>query len=662
MALEESIFKHFLGGVELLRDPEGWDRAKVSIERDDVVKGLLFSYTSTLEFYDDGYAILKRAFDSDFTKPVEYKSLFRTGTGTYEPFFDGLIFLSDFDTCKFDHTRAFVSCQIEDKNFGARINNNKSIKAKLDVGLSKNEVKINAALFDEVDVFDVPTNNLSKENMIMWSVFEAFQYLISFMSDGKLFFESDYFLTGDGSSNYLTTGEILRTNPASLSEDTAPFISFEDLFENMHRLHNISFTIVRGNTVKIEPLNDLKEIQTQLQIKGVDVVKTGVDNSTLYAKIVCGDPNDEPFPLGSLPSVRFDTFAEEEFHLLTESNISESLEITLQDYIVSSNVIEDIIENGTDDNDDEIFLIDTIVTASELRTTNTNWLDLGDFYYNRSFTNRDTINRYFGSLPASIAQFLGDSTDGFLVTTPESAGGISEVISPVAGDTRTFIPYPTSIDTPLPLFNDGGNFDTTALEYNIPFNGIYSFSIVWDLIKTFGIGSVAYGGQTGSVGQVGSQEWQFRINRYDSGGIFIETIGSLDFHINSLTQQEQVIEISAVNTFLEQSDKIRAEITVFTTLGQRLTEYNISFKTILTNTGGGTFETFDIVDNRLIKNDFTHYLAFDQFAALNQNRNKIVEFLASNNYSGEGHIDRLDYDILTQGATFKLLGSGNRVS
>jgi hypothetical protein len=58
------------GNATILDDePIGWDASLFNIERDDFYKGLLFSYTADLEFINNGFQIIKTAYD---THGVDY--------------------------------------------------------------------------------------------------------------------------------------------------------------------------------------------------------------------------------------------------------------------------------------------------------------------------------------------------------------------------------------------------------------------------------------------------------------------------------------------------------------------------------------------------------------------------------------------------------------
>ncbi len=104
-----TLIKPDLTETILTDEPIGWESSLFNIERDDFYKGLLFSFTADLEFINNGYSIIKSAYDTygvDYilTLKVEMKcddnSEYETvylGTSNFSLFSDTT---SDYCSCK----------------------------------------------------------------------------------------------------------------------------------------------------------------------------------------------------------------------------------------------------------------------------------------------------------------------------------------------------------------------------------------------------------------------------------------------------------------------------------------------------------------------------------------------------------------------------------
>ena len=182
------MFRFYFDGNEV-ENPINWDDFEENIVRDDTIKGLLPRYDIKLQFVGDAYNYLySLKQQSGYCNLVDLRIDYKCGSN-YETILNGYIFISD---CKFNRNRCLVECPVTDDNFGARIYNNKNIKTELNTGKSKNGEDITVATEYEVEFFKPSDGTYYATKRKGVFIYDAFRYLIDFMTDGLVGFESDY--------------------------------------------------------------------------------------------------------------------------------------------------------------------------------------------------------------------------------------------------------------------------------------------------------------------------------------------------------------------------------------------------------------------------------------------------------------------------------------
>lgn len=114
----DSLFRVYLSGTFLADEPFGLNETELTITRDELLKGVFFSFTSELVFWGDGYAALKVIRDtqagcSQVPCNIEYKC---AETGGYEVLFEGIIPLGSEDV-EWDDYNCKVTSKIENADF-----------------------------------------------------------------------------------------------------------------------------------------------------------------------------------------------------------------------------------------------------------------------------------------------------------------------------------------------------------------------------------------------------------------------------------------------------------------------------------------------------------------------------------------------------------------
>jgi hypothetical protein len=178
----------------LVDEPIGLSDIEITIERDAEIRGLLVKFTSELGFIGSGYDALITKRDEGIVTITDVLIQYQD-SGVWKDLFEGIIFTADIS---YNLTKKIATATVEDNSFTARINNNKNIDASFDVGKSKNGEVITAVTPVDIDFFD-PVDNLATyfyPDIKCYKVFDCFRFIIDFMTDGNVGFESDFFDTG----------------------------------------------------------------------------------------------------------------------------------------------------------------------------------------------------------------------------------------------------------------------------------------------------------------------------------------------------------------------------------------------------------------------------------------------------------------------------------
>lgn len=472
------MFKFYLDNIQV-RDALNWFDFTETIERDADIKGLLPKYEVNLTFNANGYKYLYDAMlNNGYCKLVELKVDYKCGSG-YTTILNGYIFLSD---CKFNLNKCTVDCGVTDNNYGARIYNNKTIKAYLGSGLSKNAVAITPCPYDSIQLFVPTTGSYSGTTRRMYSLYDAFKYLVDFMSDGLIGFESDYLSTVTDpyygiEGLRIATGNEIRT--AAHAE--APLISFQELFQEVDKKYPLGFTIINVAgipTIKIEDAPYFYKAANSITINAIQDLQQSFNNELLYSSVKFGGEALETDVSHSFEQIRFFNFLEEEYYLKGVCNIDKVLDLT-GTFIADSNIIEGLFATDTSNEsyDDKIIFIQTYGNAFATNTPDpiTALLPL---YYNDNLKNNKVAERL--SIQGDIALYLGTNNDLCLAssTSDLQVANTGEVFGPLPTPSLT-LSYSGYVlfqdDSTPPNFDTNNRYDTAISKYTASANGVYSF-------------------------------------------------------------------------------------------------------------------------------------------------------------------------------------------
>lgn len=531
-----------LDGSILANTPKGWDEAKIKTKRDSVVKGLFLSYTTDLEFWGDGFSYIDSVMDSNYCQSIDV--LIESddcNAGEWEQEYVGVIQLTQIS--KYDVTRRIIKTKVFDTSYNAKIDNNKSIKAFVDVGTSKNGDVIDVVTSHEILFFNpsdiFPTYLVDPRNG--YKIFDCFRFIIDYMSDGTVDFKSDIF-EGEYNDWMLFNGKEVRLG---VGDGLQLEVSFKDLFRELDKKTNLSFAIEPNDPgeanpyrLRLEPTDFFEQDSADVTLENIDGILMSFNKDQLYSNIDIGSKTfeDDVFST-TYPPLNFKAFKEENYTILGDCNIDKTLNL-LSSYIIDTNVIEDSIINNEDRYDKKVFIVITDglnavkykeyddplkegfnVVYSPFQLTNsgfplagvqvndmavnmttgattsvtivtTNVLTLVDdiFSLNDDFQIRTAPYNYNHPLTnvEVVTRFLGGIPNS--VVKYIGSGGVANFQAEKT-DIEYGVSYPYSKspvefdnDSTLPNFDDGNNYDNTTFEYTIPASGLYGFSALSDIL------------------------------------------------------------------------------------------------------------------------------------------------------------------------------------
>lgn len=449
-----------------LVDPAlNWKDINFTIKTDKQYSLYLQYQEYDLEFSGSGFDYIISKINSDSFCEQIVCEIFSTCETDYL-IFSGIIFLND---CEVNERACTVKCKVSDRSFFAMVNNNKNIKTALNSGKTKNGEDIPNVVNFDLDVHSV-NGDVYKYTINACRVYEAFKYMISFVSDNKLDFVSDTFYNGIYKELCITHGYRMRNASSSSFDFEWPQFSFIELFDEINKRIPLVLTIddpygiIGKPTVRIETLDYKYNAENIYQAYNIDEIVTSYDNDKLFAKVKFGGPIDTTYIYRFPEQITFFGFYQEEFHLLGTCNLDLTLDLTAN-WIVSSNIIENLVELGNQGYDDNIILIDTEGIGgvwSELagRTTNTNFINLFPpyYYYNERLSNKAIADRYGNDWSGALTSYYASSTLGqcFVDTTI----GLNNFANPNVPDTFNLIPFNNEV------FDFGNYFDNTLYRYN----------------------------------------------------------------------------------------------------------------------------------------------------------------------------------------------------
>ncbi len=438
------MYRYYINST-LVDEAIGFDRFVTSIKRNRTLRGIVVTQDATLTFVGSGYDLLygyKQTQGFDYTADLLIQKT-TDGGSTWNNWHEGKIFISDIE---WDEKELKATTKIVDNGYYARINNNKSVGIPLYGEFSKNNVAITPCTEYDLKLFEPASGTYytitrpsgGEKAFTAFKVHDVLRFMVEWMSDGEISFESEALQDGGEFGYYaLTTGRVIENGDPSIVysppisypgvsleqwQKSLDTITFQDALNNVAKRFNLWWSIVDtggGLVFKLEKEQYWRNNVNLLTCSTIDGLKCRTNSDLLYGKVSFGQGETDSSSYLSFPEeIEFIGFKDEELPVVGESNVADNTLDLKTTWISSSNVIEALLVNGLEvdrDFDSKKFIIQCEDDAGALKAVATNNLDGSSVrYYNQSLTNAEISTRFIEAVPNSLAVYLGTETGYFV--------------------------------------------------------------------------------------------------------------------------------------------------------------------------------------------------------------------------------------------------------
>jgi hypothetical protein len=576
-----------------------------------------------------------------------------------------------------DYAEKSIEVDFEDDTFSSKIRSNIEQKAFLNVGRSRNDIPITPVASIAFDAFTPSTGAYPGSfSAHCYPVVEAFEFLIQFMTDGTVGFKSDYLedssnwvnqdfiAAGDTFDNgklYLITAKSLRIGTAT----DKPNISFSELFRNIRRNTNISMGIDLDDDenprVRIEKTEFFFQNANTIAIRDISDLRGKIDTRRLYSRLNVGNPDFVQEVFSTFDNdVQFLSFKEEDYGMRGDCTEDVGLDLRTQ-YLTDTNILEDILINSNDDFDGDTIIVvgDELsdvggVAARLVRYTVSG---IAPYHYNDTFKNNEIINRWQGSVPASIAKYIDDANFTFrasVISPPFLSNTRSFPIGSTAPQTITRTPFDN--ETTPPNFDVGSNYNNLAPNwfYTVPLGGDFTFETEIDIF-----------GEETTPTFAGFANFSILVRLFRGTTIFtpIEIIPAQLKTLNIVNGQGG----SNIKIFLDHkfedmtaAERVWVEVKIDPGSVTMPTDVTVDvgsyFACTLSEADGGVYKVFDPDDFRARSYTFTRNLPLEDYKTIRDNVGKTIIINEGLDQTNDKicWIERITYNFNTSEATFDL--------
>lgn len=401
MPNSEKTFTHYLNG-SVIPEPGGFADFSEELIRDYDQKIISTKYPLDLVFTEGNYDVLRTLFLSGYCAVATYAA---TTTCEGEEFdcVRGTIKLGD---VQWNLNKCSAQVPVADDGYGARIANNASIEATPEATITKNGLDLTPVTPVGIMYYASTGGALGVRSSYDW--LECMDHIVRLITDNEVIVESAWYddLPNDERYSIVYGLEMRLANGTS----PAPLISYGKLYDELAKKYNLLGAIVRNTygapVFKIEPESYWNgDPDTPIHyIYNQDDLIQSVDSERLYASMRLGSKvfikdqtNQFPYPFLNIRS-----FTDEVVNIVGTCNTDAQLDLT-SEWIIDTNVIYDSIENGNDEYDDDIFLVQYNPVTFEA-TMGRYLVPLSDpLLYNEQLLNINVANRY--DFQGDLAQF-----------------------------------------------------------------------------------------------------------------------------------------------------------------------------------------------------------------------------------------------------------------
>lgn len=462
--------------------PTNAEDFSVNITEDTSINTRIVSFDNDLTFVGGVYEYL-------------YNNLIETGgcslinvevqymcAGTWKRLTYGYIIVSE---CAFQLDKCTVQTKLYDNSFSSKINNNKSIPFPLNGTITKNLQTVVPPVQRQLVLYN-PATGAYGYSCYGVSIYDAFKQLVSCMSDNLVDFDSNYFrvdYTVNSNFSLVTTGLSI------INETRDPaIVSFQDLFTALNKKLRLGMVIeTQGNSrplLRIEPVSYFTQQGAQVNLYDQPKILLKYDVAQQFASINFGStPYLEQHECNNGETActffqnSFKGFRDETFGLIGECNTTAVLNLSSENIVFDTNVIEDtyVHSNATYNNDTFIIESNWTVSLNKAFARAFDPYGIGQTVYNGNYTNDNVALNWVGGYPNGIYSYIQGFNPGSTQvqatsnSSPLQSWGISDVFTSYY--LATFRPY---VKFGNEIIDPSNNFN--FFKYTIPYTGTYTFS------------------------------------------------------------------------------------------------------------------------------------------------------------------------------------------
>lgn len=669
------MFKYYLNGVLVNDTPDKWDSIDTSIKRDDMSGVLL--YDSNLRFAtyagQDIYTILKNKWETDRFGESTFDVYQRAGSAGYLLIHAGTIFHSDME---FNLINGSINFKTEDRGFYAMVNNNKSIDVNIDQSSSKNQVNIGGCPSFQLEVHKVSNGTYYANKRQAFKVYDVLEYLIRFMSDDRIGFESDTFGPGGQYEGYcIVAGHEMIKHDGTIS----PRLSWQKLSNDLIKRFNVRFAIT-GNAanpiIKCESVDRFYSGDITYTVPDIpSEIRMKIDTNMIYSGVNVGSEDYEATSSLTFPDVQYlISFKQDNLYFKGTNNIDRTMDL-VGSFVISNSSIEVVLEqlSGYDNYDEKQFLIhyDTAINKS----ISTNWTSLSNKHlYNETLNNINILNRWSSSFPADIiSNFFDPDNNRFKAIRTFDQTANAHSISDYSlfqgngydsGVIRFEDDFQNGYD-PGQNYGDttpqGNQVGTTASYFTASTGGLYSFaaSLKVHATRSFTSTNIAllYNAKRiffnarmeKSTGEVFNGP-QMMLERNELDKTFFVNI--------SHTTYMNVGDTMEVRLFVDIESTVVHSPYRITSFVIELGSYFVSNGSDI---GGGTLSPANTDEYKCVKMNFSYPLTLQDYMTIRASKEGLIKVPITSNTAINGWVESLKFDHSSGEATFELISDGNTI-
>jgi hypothetical protein len=635
----------------------------VNVSEDKKINARIVSFDNDLTFVGGVYDYLFTKLDqSGFCNLIVVEVQYQCG-GVWKRLTNGYIILSE---CNFLLDKCQVKTKLYDESFSTKINNNKGIPFSLSCTITKNLLPVVPPPLLRGQFFN-PANGSYGDMIYGNLVYDAFNHLITCMSDGQIDFASSFFqfdLATSGDFLLITNGDSIRLR--SIRETV---VTFEDLYLSMHKKFNLGMVFEKQANgrplLRIEQANYFTQQGATVNLYDQPNISLAFDRERLYSAVQFGsspvlEKEECTGGVCTFTQTPFRGFRDETFGFTGECNTSNILDLKTDKIVFDTNVIEDVYRFNAEDRKLDPFIVECYWYASgpSYLAKSFDPYGTGQTVYNGNLRNIYVSNNWISGYPNSLFSFLESSTfpndPSFNVRSNYSPNPTFPIQFTIFNSyfeqTGNYITFPTEILDPYNYFNGDS--------YVVPFAGIYTVRLAVIL------------GDLGGA-SAGQHEGYANLLHFSSNATLITSYEGVPFAADSF--DAFMVDVTA--TFVaNQGDILRGDvwcranfanfgpqpigdfITLPGPIVQR-TEMIGSAVPIAPNNPNEELEPVNIDDVRAYIYSFDRPLRMEEIEAILDNTSRPIKF---GNYDDplrviEGYINKVDIkSIIKQDASIQL--------